>query len=148
MLAARNTPPSFHAHDRPPPPAHDIAERLRHLRQLRRAPLSSRVARIADLHTDEASPVRKHVAEIIGEVGSKHMACLPDIIPCLLHLLNDEAPAVVRQAIKTGTALFANILQRLVIQGLFSTGGIDDALKSSWEWLLKFKSAVSLMAFQ
>ncbi|CAN6169343.1 unnamed protein product [Urochloa humidicola] len=148
MLAARNTPPSFHPHDRPPPPAHDIAERLRHLRQLRRAPLSSRVARIADLHTDEASPVRKHVAEIIGEVGSKHMACLPDIIPCLLHLLNDEAPAVVRQAIKTGTALFTNILQRLVIQGLFSTGGIDDALKSSWEWLLKFKSAVSLMAFQ
>jgi symplekin len=33
-------------------------------------------------------------------------------------------------------------------QGLFSTRGIDDALKSSWEWLLKFKSAVSLMAFQ
>jgi symplekin len=92
--------------------------------------------------------VRKHVAEIIGEVGSKHMAYLPDIIPCLLHLLNDEAPAVVRQAIKTGTALFAKLLQHLVIQGLFSTGGIDDALKSSWEWLLKFKSAVSLMAFQ
>ncbi|CAL5060884.1 unnamed protein product [Urochloa decumbens] len=148
MLAARSPPPSFHAHDRPPPPANDIAERLRNLRQLRRAPLHSRVARIADLHTDEASPVRKHVAEIIGEVGSKHMAYLPDIIPCLLHLLNDEVPAVVRQAIKTGTALFAKILQHLVIQGLFSTGGIDDALKSSWEWLLKFKSSVSLMAFQ
>ncbi|CAN6206548.1 unnamed protein product [Urochloa humidicola] len=148
MLAARNPPPSFHAHDRPPPPANDIAERLRNLRQLRRAPLHSRVARIADLHTDEASPVRKHVAEIIGEVGSKHMAYLPEIIPCLLHLLNDEVPAVVRQAVKTGTALFANILQHLVIQGLFSTGGIDDALKLSWEWLLKFKSAVSLVAFQ
>ncbi|CAN6200376.1 unnamed protein product [Urochloa humidicola] len=148
MLAALNPTPTFHAHDRPPPPADGIAERLRHLRQLRRAPLSSRVARIADLHTDEASPVRKHVAEIIGEVGSKHMACLPDIIPCLLHLLDDEAPAVVRQAIKTGTALFAHILQHLVMQGLFSTGGIDDALKSSWEWLLKVKSAVSLMAFQ
>ncbi|RLN35158.1 uncharacterized protein C2845_PM03G17210 [Panicum miliaceum] len=75
------------------------------------------------------------------------MEYLPDIIPCLLHLLNDEAPAVVRQAIKTGTALFAKLLQHLVIQGLFSTGGIDDALKSSCEWLLKFKSAVSLMAF-
>ncbi|CAM0151620.1 unnamed protein product [Urochloa decumbens] len=148
MLAARSPPPSFHAHDRPPPPANDIAERLCNLRQLRRAPLHSRVARIADLHADEASPVRKHVAEIIGEVGSKHMAYLPDIIPCLLHLLNDEVPAVVRQAIKTGTTLFAKILQHLVIQGLFSTGGIDDALKSSWEWLLKFKSAVSLMAFQ
>ncbi|RCV14667.1 hypothetical protein SETIT_2G443400v2 [Setaria italica] len=148
MLAARSPSPSFHAHDRLPPPAHDIAERLRHLRDLRRAPLPSRLARIADLHTDEASPVRKHVAEIIGEVGSKHMAYLPDIIPCLLHLLNDEVPAVVRQAIKTGTVLFAQLLQHLVIQGLFSTGGIDDALKLSWERLLKFKSTVSLMAFQ
>jgi len=148
MLAARNPSPSFHAHDRPPPPAHDIAERLSHLRDLRREPLPRRVARIADLHTDEASPVRKHVTEIIGVVGSKHMEYLPDIIPCLLHLLNDEAPPVVRQAIKTGTTLFAKLIQRLVIQGLFSTGGIDDALKSSWEWLLKFKSAVSLMAFQ
>jgi len=53
---------------------------------------------------------------IVGEVGSKHMEYLPDIIPCLLHLLNDEAPAVVRQAIKTGTALFAKLLQHLVIQ--------------------------------
>nr|CAB3459066.1 unnamed protein product [Digitaria exilis] len=151
MLAAPNPPRSFHAHDLPPPPpppAHDIAERLRHLRDLRRAPLSTRVARIADLHTDEASPVRKHVAEIIGELGSKHMGYLPNVIPCLLHLLDDEAPAVVRQAIKTGTALFAKLLQHLVIQGLFTTGGIDDALKSSWEWMLKFKSTVSPMAFQ
>lgn len=112
---------------------------------------------------------------IIGELGSKHMAYLPDMIPCLLHLLNDETPAVVRQAVKTGTNLFAKVLQKLVIQvilfpafpfrvaflfkhlsqfcwfriqGLFSTGGIDDALKSSWEWLLKFKSVVSHMAFQ
>ncbi|OEL15350.1 hypothetical protein BAE44_0023629 [Dichanthelium oligosanthes] len=118
MLAARNTPPSFH----PPPPPHDIAERLRHLRDLRRAPLPSRVARIAELHTDEASPVRKHVAEIIGEVGSKHLVYLPDIIPCLLHLLNDETPAVVRQAIKTGTALFAKLLQHLVIQATGNEG--------------------------
>jgi len=53
---------------------------------------------------------------IIGVVGSKHMEYLPDIIPCLLHLLNDEAPPVVRQAIKTGTTLFAKLIQRLVIQ--------------------------------
>ncbi|ONM61110.1 uncharacterized protein [Zea mays] len=138
MLAARN----------PPPPPHDIAARLHHLRDLRRVPLPNRVARIADLHTDEASPVRKLVAEIIGELGSKHMRYLPDMIPCLLHLLNDETPAVVRQAVKTGTNLFAKVLQKLAIQGLFSNGGIDDALKSSWEWLLKFKSGVSHMAFQ
>jgi symplekin len=50
MLAAR---------DHPPPP-HDIAARLHHLRDLRRVPLPNR---IADFHTDEASPVRKLVAE-------------------------------------------------------------------------------------
>jgi len=53
MLAARN----------PTPPPHDIAARLHHLRDLRSVPLPNRVARIADLHTDEASPVRKLVAE-------------------------------------------------------------------------------------
>jgi hypothetical protein len=53
---------------------------------------------------------------IIGEVGSRRIACLPDVIPCLLRLLNDEVPAVVRQAIKTGTVLFAKLLQHLVIQ--------------------------------
>jgi hypothetical protein len=53
---------------------------------------------------------------IIGELGSKHMAYLPDMIPCLLHLLNDETPAVVRQAVKTGTSLFSKVLQKLVIE--------------------------------
>ncbi|TVU37100.1 hypothetical protein EJB05_10391 [Eragrostis curvula] len=141
MLAA---PASFH----PPPAAHDIGPRLLQLRELRRVPPLGLVARIAELHADEASPVRKLVAEMIGEVGSKHMVYLPDMIPCLMHLLNDDTPAVARQAIKTGTNLFAKVLEHLVIQGLFSTGRIDDPLKSSWEGLLKFKSAVSLMAFQ
>jgi symplekin len=85
---------------------------------------------------------------MIGEVGSKHMAYLPNVMPCLLHLLNDDTPAVARQAIKTGTTLFAKVLRQLVIQGLFSSGGIDDSLKLSWEALLKLKSAVSHMAFQ
>ncbi|KAL6896689.1 hypothetical protein ACP4OV_007261 [Aristida adscensionis] len=128
--------------------AHDVAPRLRQLRDLRGLPLRELVARVAELHADEASPVRKHVAEIIGQIGSKHVVCLPDMIPCLLHLLDDETPAVARQAIKTGTNLFAKVLEQLVIQGLFSTRGIDDALKLSWEWLLKFKSAVLQMAFQ
>ncbi|XP_062186782.1 uncharacterized protein LOC133890428 [Phragmites australis] len=145
MLAARDLPPTFHPHGRPAPAVDDIAPRLR---QLRRLLLPELVARVAELHADEASPVRKHAAEMIGEIGSKHMVYLPDMIPCLLHLLNDETPAVVRQAIKTGTNLFAKVLEQLVIQGLFSTGGIDDSLKLSWEWLLKFKSAVSLMAFK
>jgi symplekin len=53
---------------------------------------------------------------MIGAVGSKHMVHLPDMIPCLLHLLNDDTPAVARQAIKTGTTLFAKVLEHLVIQ--------------------------------
>ena len=53
---------------------------------------------------------------MIGEVGSKHTVYIPDVMPSLLDLLNDETPAVVRQAIKTGTDLFAKVLQQLVIQ--------------------------------
>jgi symplekin len=53
---------------------------------------------------------------MIGAVGSKHMVYLPDMIPCLLHLLNDDTPAVARQAIKTGTTLFSKVLEHLVVQ--------------------------------
>uniref|UniRef100_A0A0E0LQ68 Symplekin n=1 Tax=Oryza punctata TaxID=4537 RepID=A0A0E0LQ68_ORYPU len=141
VAAARDLPPTFHPH--PSPSAMEPR-----LRQLRRVPLLDFVARIADLHADEAGPVRKLVAEMIGEVGSKHMAYLPNVMPCLLHLLNDDTPAVARQAIKTGKTLFAKVLRQLVIQGLFSSGGIDDSLKLSWEALLKLKSAVSHMAYQ
>uniref|UniRef100_A0A0E0EGI0 Symplekin n=1 Tax=Oryza meridionalis TaxID=40149 RepID=A0A0E0EGI0_9ORYZ len=141
VAAARDLPPTFHPN--PSPSSMELR-----LRQLRRVPLLDFVARIADLHADQASPVRKLVAEMIGEVGSKHMAYLPNVMPCLLHLLNDDTPAVARQAIKTGTTLFAKVLRQLVIQGLFSSGGIDDSLKLSWEALLKLKSAVSHMAFQ
>ncbi|XP_006658175.1 symplekin [Oryza brachyantha] len=141
VAAARDLPPTFLPH----PSASSIEPRLR---QLRRLPLLDFIARITDLHADEASPVRKLVAEMIGEVGSRRMAYLPNVMPCLLDLLNDETPAVARQAIKTGTSLFAKVLQQLVIQGLFSSGGIDDSLKLCWDALLKLKSAVSHMAFQ
>ena len=57
---------------------------------------------------------------MIGEVGSKHMAYLPNVMPCLLHLLNDDTPAGARQAIKTGTTLFAKVLRQLVIQVILS----------------------------
>uniref|UniRef100_A0A0D9X398 Symplekin C-terminal domain-containing protein n=1 Tax=Leersia perrieri TaxID=77586 RepID=A0A0D9X398_9ORYZ len=141
VAAARDLPPTFHPH----PSSSAMEPRLR---QLRKVPLLDFVARIGDLRADEASPVRKLVAEMIGEVGSKHMAYLPNVMPCLLDLLNDDTPAVARQAIKTGTTLFAKVLQQLVIQGLFTSGGIDESLKLSWEALLKLKSAVSHMAFQ
>ncbi|KAM0892921.1 hypothetical protein ACQ4PT_025410 [Festuca glaucescens] len=144
-------PPAFLPHGLPQPDATSAGEmglRLRQVRELRRVPLHELVPRLAELRTDEAGPVRKLVAEMIGEVGSKHTVYIPDVMPSLLDLLNDETPAVARQAVKTGTDLFAKVLQQLVIQGLFSSGGIDDLLKVSWEWMLKLKSAVSLMAFQ
>ena len=53
---------------------------------------------------------------MIGEIGSKHTVFIPDMMPSLLDLLNDETPAVARQAVKTGTDLFAKVLQELVIQ--------------------------------
>lgn len=56
MLAA---PASFH----PPPAAREIGPRLLQLRELRGVPAPGLVARIAELHADEASPVRKLVAE-------------------------------------------------------------------------------------
>ncbi|KAF7013771.1 hypothetical protein CFC21_027824 [Triticum aestivum] len=143
-------PTAFPPHGLPQPdaPAGDMGRRLLQVRGLRRLPLHELVPRLAELRADEASPVRKIVVEMIGEIGSKHTVYIPDMMPCLLDLLNDETPAVARQAVKTGTDLFAKVLQELVIQGLFSSGGIDESLKSSWEWMLKLKSAVSLMAFQ
>ncbi|KAM0887407.1 hypothetical protein ACQ4PT_029064 [Festuca glaucescens] len=144
-------PPAFLPHGLPKPDATSAGEmglRLRQVCELRRVPLHELVPRLAELRTDEAGPVRKLVVEMIGEVGSKHTVYIPDVMPSLLDLLNDETPAVARQAVKTGTDLFAKVLQQLVIQGLFSSGGIDDSLKVSWEWMLKLKSAVSLMAFQ
>uniref|UniRef100_A0ACD5YTB7 Uncharacterized protein n=2 Tax=Avena sativa TaxID=4498 RepID=A0ACD5YTB7_AVESA len=143
-------PPAFLPHGLPQPGASsgDMGSRLRQLRELRRLPLHELVPRLAELCADEAGPVRKVVVEMIGEVGSKHMVYIPDVMPSLLDLLNDETPAVARQAVKTGTELFAKVLQQLVIQGLFSSGGIDDSLKVSWEWMIKLKSAVSPMAFQ
>ncbi|KAI4968377.1 hypothetical protein ZWY2020_058032 [Hordeum vulgare] len=143
-------PPALPPHGLPHPDASagDMGPRLLQVRGLRRLPLHELVPRLAELRADEAGPVRKLVAEMIGEIGSKHTVFIPDMMPSLLDLLNDETPAVARQAVKTGTDLFAKVLQELVVQGLFSSGGIDDSLKSSWEWMLKLKSVVSLMAFQ
>jgi hypothetical protein len=83
------------------------------------------------------------------------------MIPCLLHLLNDDTAAVSRQAIYTGTTVLTKYLNTWLsrslhfqlhllrvsfsevqltllysgykIQGVFSSEGIDDPVKSSWD---------------
>lgn len=126
-------------------------ERLRQLKDviLVRDPslLPEFVPYIVDLQDEEASPVRKFIAEVIGQIGLKNVELLPDMVPTLISYLQDETPAVVRQAITTGTNLFRTVLEKITIQGLCSSG-IDDPLKLSWTWMLKFKNAVFPVAFQ
>ncbi|XP_072974798.1 uncharacterized protein [Typha angustifolia] len=128
----------------------EIPSKLKQLRQLKEVIfhgdpmlLPRFVPRLAELKADKASPVRKLVAEMIGDIGVKHMELLPETIPCLISFLNDETPAVARQAITSGTYLFRRVLEK----GLYSSE-IDDSLKLSWEWMLKFKSSVLAIAVQ
>ncbi|XP_020087002.1 uncharacterized protein LOC109709265 isoform X3 [Ananas comosus] len=132
----------------------EVTSQLRRLRQLKevvlhRDPtlLPEFVPRIAELKGDAASPVRKLLAELIGDIGLNHMEFLPHMIPCLLCFLKDEAPAVTRQALITGISLFQRVLEKIVIQGLYSSE-IEESMKSSWEWMLKFKGAVLSIAIE
>ncbi|XP_026660999.2 symplekin isoform X2 [Phoenix dactylifera] len=128
----------------------EIPAKLRWLRQLKevllhRDPslLPDFAPRLAELQADRASPVRKLLAEMIGDIGMKHMELLPEMIPSLIYFLKDSTPAVARQAIITGTYLFRNVLEK----GLCSSD-LDDSLKSSWAWMLKYKNAVLPIAVQ
>lgn len=109
--------------------------------------ISEILPRIFDLQSDSFAPVRKFVTEyaspqsspgwkiltyvlilfiyfylcrIIGEVGLKHSQLLPEIIPVLISVLDDSAPAVARQAIICGLDLFRSTLVKLAIQVAFN----------------------------
>lgn len=132
----------------------DVPSKLEHLRQLKEdllhegpVLLSQFLPRILDLHTDRLSPVRKFIAQMIGEIGSKHLDLLPEIIPVLISLLKDGTPAVARQAITCAIDLFRCTLEKVAIQGLYSSE-LDVSLESSWEWMLKFKDKIYSIAFQ
>ncbi|KAL5550451.1 hypothetical protein UlMin_000627 [Ulmus minor] len=134
--------------------AADIRSKLDHLRQLKDdlvqddpALLSELLPRLFELQSDRFSPVRKFSNEIIGEIGLKHVNFLPEIVPGLISVLNDPTPAVARQAITCGIDLFRSTLQKITIQGLYSSE-LDDTLESSWAWMLKFKDKIYSIAFQ
>ncbi|WOL01913.1 hypothetical protein Cni_G10632 [Canna indica] len=134
--------------------AGEMSSKLKQLRQLKevllrrdQSILPEFVTRLAELQSERASPIRKFLAEMIGDIGSKHMEVLPEMVPCLISFLEDDTPAVARQAVTTGISLYRLVLEKLVIQGLYSNE-IDDSIKSSWAWMLQFKSAVIKTALQ
>lgn len=51
----------------------------------------------------------------------KHFEFVPEIVPVLMSVLEDRAPAVARQAINCGINLFRSTLQKIAIQvGFFN----------------------------
>lgn len=56
---------------------------------------------------------------ILGEIGSKYVELLPEIVPILIKSLEDETPAVVRQVIACGADLFSSTLEKVAVQVVF-----------------------------
>ncbi|EPS64126.1 hypothetical protein M569_10655, partial [Genlisea aurea] len=133
--------------------ASDVAAKLDHLRKIRRELLDSDsesvvefLSRLLDLLSDGSSPVRKNVTELIGEIGLKHLELLPEIVPALMGVLNDDTLSVCRQAILCSIDIFRCCLVKVAIQGLYSTE-INESLRLSWECMLKLKDELCSIAF-
>lgn len=59
---------------------------------------------------------------IVAEIGVNHIEFVPEIVPVLMSVLDDDTPAVARQAIASGIDLFRSTLQKVAIQvGPFAT---------------------------
>ncbi|KAE9600841.1 hypothetical protein Lal_00011244 [Lupinus albus] len=132
----------------------DIPSKLQSLRHLKRdlpqqdpVLLTEFLPSLFDFLSDRFSPVRKFVTQMVGEIGLENTEFLPDIVPVLIDVLDDDTPAVVRQAILCGIELFRSTLEKITIQGLYSSD-LDSALESAWAWMVKFKEKVYSIAFQ
>lgn len=53
---------------------------------------------------------------MVGEIGLKNTEFLPDIVPVLIDVLDDDTPAVIRQVILCGIDLFRSTLEKITIQ--------------------------------
>ncbi|XP_048320157.2 uncharacterized protein LOC107405425 isoform X2 [Ziziphus jujuba] len=107
--------------------ATDIPSKLDYLRQLKQdlvhedpALLSEFLPRLFELQSDSFSPVRKFAA---------------------------DTPAVARQAITCAIDLFRCTLEKIAVQGLYSSE-LDGSLQSSWAWMIKLKEKIYSIAFQ
>ncbi|XP_010543210.1 PREDICTED: uncharacterized protein LOC104816196 isoform X2 [Tarenaya hassleriana] len=134
--------------------ATELPPKLDRLRQLRRylqedsTIFSSELLPLLfDLLSDRFGAVRKIVAEILGEIGLKHLDYLPEIVPVFIEALKDETPAVARQVIACGANLFRSTLESVAVQGLHSSE-LNELLESSWAWMLKFKDEICSLAFE
>lgn len=58
---------------------------------------------------------------MIGEIGLKHLEFLPETIPALLTVVDDDTPAVARQAITSCTNIFCCTLEKIAIQVILGT---------------------------
>ncbi|XP_050893645.1 uncharacterized protein LOC127100478 isoform X2 [Lathyrus oleraceus] len=132
----------------------DIPSKLDSLRKLKTelpqedpVILTEFLPQIFEFLSDCFSPVRKFVTEMIGEIGLMNTEFLPDIVPVLIDVLDDDTPAVVRQAILCGIDLFRYTLEKIAVQGLYSSD-LDSAVESAWDWMIKFKDKVYSIAFQ
>ncbi|XP_061369219.1 uncharacterized protein LOC133312088 isoform X2 [Gastrolobium bilobum] len=132
----------------------DIPSKLESLRQLRYefpqedpVILTEFLPSLFEFLSDRFSPVRKFVTEMLGEIGLKNTEFLAEIVPELIAVLDDEMPPVVRQTILCGIDLFRSTLEKIAIQGLYSSD-LDSALQSAWTWMVKFKDKVHSIAFQ
>ncbi|XP_008652644.2 uncharacterized protein [Zea mays] len=91
---------------------------------------SNRVVSITDRHTEEASPVRKLVAEIIGVLGSKHMRTvtpLPDTGQWLLLSLIEKLPQSVVDLLR---AHVINLHHYLMLFSLLGFSVLFDCIKA------------------
>lgn len=53
---------------------------------------------------------------MIGQIGLKNLEFLPEIVPVLITVLNDDTAAVARQAIACGIDIFRSTLVKVAIQ--------------------------------
>jgi symplekin len=102
---------------------------------------------LMELQSEPGSPVRKYLAEMIEEIGTRHVAHISTIVPVLLALLRDSTPAVARRAITSGSNIFRTTLEQVASQGIY-TGQVEKQLVDAWNWVTHFKNAVYPAAFQ